>query len=413
MQRSAPLGSRRRFAISALAALLTLSVMSVVGASARPVARTAHARSHVSAKLFDSRAVNASVSPSRAVLRARASLAQSLGNQGLVIPDAQTGTLRMVGRLDGFLTHPSVRPAQQIAMDYVRAHLRAFGLDRADLRTFHFRQDYVDIDGTHHLSWTQSAGRVTAFRNGLKANVTADGRLINLTGSPVHGLRAATTLPHLGSLQAIDTARRSAGAGDLSAQRDDTAKLVLFSAPRGAKLAWQTTTWVDPNYLALSVVDAQTGGVLWRANLTHGDVGTGQAVDMYPSGDLPNGGGDVHAVTFPVFDGTALSGNNAHVFADVNDDDKAVAKDEVRRGRHRLVGLPAGLGYDGCVAELLHALLLLMGQDGPQGLEPQPQLVRCAALPLPQHVPRPPVGGADRVHGGRGQLPGHELVGPG
>ena len=42
----------------------------------------------------------------------------------------------------------------------------------------------------------------------------------------------------------------------------------------------------NPDFLALSVVDAQTGGVLWRANLTHADaVGTGEAVGMYPSGD--------------------------------------------------------------------------------------------------------------------------------
>ena len=50
---------------------------------------------------------------------------------------------------------------------------------------------------------------------------------------------------------------------------------------------------------------------------------------MYPGGDVPNGGGDLQPVTFPVFDGTALSGNNAHVFADVNDDDVAAPKDEV------------------------------------------------------------------------------------
>ncbi len=106
---------------------------------------------------------------------------------------------------------------------------------------------------------------------------------------------------------------------------------MLFPTQRGARIAWQTTTWVDPTFLALSVVDAQTGSVLWRTSLTDADaVGTGQAVDMYPSGDLPNGGGDLHPVTFPVFDGTALSGNNAHVFADVNDDNKAVPTDEVK-----------------------------------------------------------------------------------
>ncbi|MGZ5297041.1 MAG: M36 family metallopeptidase, partial [Actinomycetota bacterium] len=148
--------------------------------------------------------------------------------------------------------------------------------------------------------------------------------------SPVHDLRAASSLPRLGSIEAIGSARRSAGAQELAAQREDTAKLVLFPTQRGARISWQTTTWVDPNFLALSVVDAQTGSVLWRANLTHADViGTGQAVDMYPGGDLPNGGGDLHAVTFPVFDGTALSGNNAHVYADVNDDNTVVPKDEV------------------------------------------------------------------------------------
>ncbi len=194
----------------------------------------------------------------------------------------------MVGRLDGFLTHTSVRPAAQVAMNYVGSHLRAFGLNRADLRTFRLRQDYVDIAGTHHISWTQRAGGVIAFRNGLKANVTSDGRLINVTGPPVHGLRVRSSLPRLGSTEAIDAARRSAGAQDLAAQRTDTAKLVLFSTPRGAKVSWETTTWVNPNFLALSVVDAQTGSVVWRANLTDADaVGTGQAVDMYPAATCP------------------------------------------------------------------------------------------------------------------------------
>lgn len=330
MRGSAQPSAQRRITVAALAAVLTLSVVSVVAASPRTLgAGNAHAR-RASSELFDTRATGATLSPSRAVLRARAALARSLGSQGVVIADPRTGTLRMVGRLDGFLTGTSVRPAAQVAMDYVRSHLRAFGLSRTDLRTFHLRQDYVDIVGTHHLSWTQVAGGVAAFQNGLKANVTHDGHLINLTGSPVHGLRVTSPLPNLGSIEAIGAARRSAGAQEVAAQREDTAKLVLFATQRGARISWQTTTWVDPNFLALSVVDAQTGSVLWRANLTDADAaGTGQAVDMYPSGDLPNGGGDLHAVTFPVFDGTALSGNNAHVFADVNDDDEPAPKDEV------------------------------------------------------------------------------------
>jgi hypothetical protein len=330
MKRSLQVGARRRVAVTALGAVLAVSVISVVTASARPVAPHMPAAKRVSSELFDSRATRASVTSSRAVVRARATLAQHLGNQGIVIADGQTGTLRMVGRLDGFLTGASVRPAARVGMDYVRSHLLAFGLDGADLRTFHLRQDYVDIAGTHHISWTQSDGGVTAFRSGLKANVTADGRLINLTGPPVHGLGVASTLPRVASFNALGAARRSAGAQMLAPQREDTAKLVLFATQRGTRTAWQTQTWANPDFLALSVVDAQNGQILWRANLTHADaVGTGQAVGMYPGGDVPNGGGDLQPVTFPVFDGTALSGNNAHVFADVNDDDVAMPKDEV------------------------------------------------------------------------------------
>ena len=195
MKGSAQVGARRRLTIAALAAVLTVSVISVVAASARPVARHVPSAKRVSSELFDSRATGASVSPSRAVVRARAALAQRLGSQGVVIADRQTGTLRMVGRLDGFLTGASVRPAAQVGMHYVRSHLLAFGLNRADLRTFHLRQDYVDIAGTHHVSWIQRAGGVTAFRSGLKANVTADGRLINVTGPPVHGLQRAVGAP--------------------------------------------------------------------------------------------------------------------------------------------------------------------------------------------------------------------------
>ena len=201
-----------------------------------------------------------------------------------MIADEQTGTLRMVGRLDGFLTGASVRPAAQVGISYVRSHRLAFGLSRADLRTFHLRQDYVDIAGTHHISWIQRAGGVTAFRSGLKANVTADGRLINVTGPPVHGLRVASTLPRVSAFGALGAARRSAGAQELAPQREDTARLVLFATQRGARMAWQTQTWVNPDFFALSVVDAQTGELLWRTNLTHADaVGTGQAVGMYPA----------------------------------------------------------------------------------------------------------------------------------
>ena len=40
-----------------------------------------------------------------------------------------------------------------------------------------FRDDYVDILGTHHLSWVQVVGNEPIFGAGLKAAVKADGSL--------------------------------------------------------------------------------------------------------------------------------------------------------------------------------------------------------------------------------------------
>lgn len=104
---SARFGARGRFAAAALAAVLTVSVVSAITASARSVgAHTTHTQ-RSSSELFDGRAAGGQVSSSRVVLKARAALARSLGSQGVVIADPWTDTLRMVGRLDGFLTGAS------------------------------------------------------------------------------------------------------------------------------------------------------------------------------------------------------------------------------------------------------------------------------------------------------------------
>ena len=60
-----------------------------------------------------------------------------------------------------------------------------FGLNADELARLHLRRDYVDIAGTHHLSFVQSVGGVPVFGNGLQANVAKNGRLINVVGSPV------------------------------------------------------------------------------------------------------------------------------------------------------------------------------------------------------------------------------------
>ena len=106
---------------------------------------------------------------------------------------AQDG--RPTGRLpDGTQRAAPRRPSPSATSDRTCA---AFGLTKADLKTFRLRQDYVDIAGVHHISWTQSKRGVPVFHNGLRANVTSDGRLVNITGSPVHAIRVASAVPSI------------------------------------------------------------------------------------------------------------------------------------------------------------------------------------------------------------------------
>lgn len=322
---------RTRSPITVMVLTIALAVSTVLAASApAPAEPTLVAPRRIGrAPSVDVRRGGAAVGVSRRVAGARLGLARSLGRFGVVQPDRSTGTLRFVGRLDGYLTRPSARSPRRVAMGYVHANRVAFGLTRADLRTFSFRQDYVDVAGTHHVSWIQRTHGVPVFQNGLEASVAADGRLVNVTGSPVHGLRANAATPALSAAAAIAAAREAASS-ELRPRPDDQASLVLFPTARGARLGWRVIAWVAHDDLSMSVVDATTGELLWRHSLTDDDaVGTGSAVDMYPSGDVPNGGGDVVPRTFPVSDGTALSGNNAHVYLDVNDDSRPQRRDEI------------------------------------------------------------------------------------
>jgi hypothetical protein len=308
--------------------LVAILALTVPARSAGPHDARRQAQTAPRNGIFDIRARGTAVSPNARSVRARAALAGRLGPQSLIVSDDITGTLRMVGRLNGYLTGPSSRRTSDVAMGFVRSNLRAFGLAKTDLPTFHLRQDYVDIGGTHHISWTQSWHGISVFHNGLSAAVTKHGRLINVTGSPVHGLGVPTTRPRISSAAAISAARVDGGARVRAAQEGDSATLTLFATGRGARLAWRTLTWPSTQQLNLSVVDALSGAVLYRQSLTSDATGTAAAWEFYPSSLAP-GGNVANPISFPVEDGTSLFGENAYVFADVNDDNEPDAGEEI------------------------------------------------------------------------------------
>jgi extracellular elastinolytic metalloproteinase len=292
-------------------------------------------------KVLRVRAAKLDAEPSAAVDALRV----SLGNEGVVSIDPLTSTPRVVGRTDSFLTGSTSASAASVALGYVSANAGVFGLTAGDLASLQLARDYVDIGGTHHLSWMQSASGIPLFGNGLQANVTRDGRLINVLGSPVSALSAPSTSPGLNASQAIAAARADTDAKIFPADSienggptqttiftdGDTASLVLFQTVDGTRLAWQTNVNAEQDSF-VHVIDAQTGRVLYRrslvnyANPGHASVwefypfsplgGTQQDVDLTAAGWLPAGS-------------TTLTSNNSHVYTDVNANNIADPSEEV------------------------------------------------------------------------------------
>ena len=273
-----------------------------------------------------------------------ASLKKSLGTQGLVTIDPLTGSPRQIARADGFLTGPSKAKPRDIALGYVRAHAAVFGLDSSALSALTLRKDYVDVDGTHHLSFVQKVKGIPVFGNGLIAHVAKDGRLVAVTGSPltsVSGLPGVS--PSIKAPAARASAVKDAGGKASSAQYKtlagatsdtrfdggDRAALVWFKTTGGTVLAWQTQVAPSTKELYTSVVDATSGRVLYRSSLVDNDTAV-----VWENSPGAIRGGKARRVNLPNSwlpqNSSVLQGPNAHVYTDVNDDNAASTTEEIR-----------------------------------------------------------------------------------
>lgn len=267
---------------------------------------------------------------------AQDALRRSLGVYGVVDVDPLTGTPRVVARLDGFLTEPSDRDAVEIVFDYVRANPGVFGLDEDDLAGLRPVRDYVDFRGVRHLVWAQTAAGIPLFGHDVRASVTADGRLVNVLGAPLPDLAPPDDAPNLAGGLAVAAALRDVGRTAAMPPRPLTAArgtarttrfagghdagLVLFHDGRDVRLAWRVTVEADGDEVYSSLVDAESGDVLRRANKV--EDAQGLVHDYYPGAPA---GGTATLRPFPA-DWLApgaqkLEGPYAHAFLDLDADD--------------------------------------------------------------------------------------------
>jgi len=263
----------------------------------------------------------------------RTALRHELGSGGVVQLDHLSRTPRLVARLDGFLTRPSHQGPAQVALHYVDAHRRLFGLRVDEMRELRLARSW-SASGYTHLVFAQEVGGIPVASRGLVANVAADGRLINIGGSPIRHLRANTRRPVITARQALFVASRSErvdSTGEVermiggprrerSFAGGSSAKLVLMPTVGKARLAWRVLLTTRSRGAFSISVDAVTGGVLRRESLTRS---VSANVYRYFPGSPIDGASQTSVDFTPYISNPGspyLSGNFAYAFTDVNDD---------------------------------------------------------------------------------------------
>ncbi|HEX5620422.1 MAG TPA: M36 family metallopeptidase, partial [Solirubrobacteraceae bacterium] len=240
----------------------------------------------------------------------RARAARRLGKTGVVQSDRRTGGARFVGRLDGFLTKASDRDPKQVALGYVRRHRDVFGLDEDDLAQLQLA-DRSTSHGVKLLRWTQESGGVPLLEGSLRAAVTEDGRLVNVTGGARHDLPEPGT-PKLDGAAAKAAAAKASG----GTTKGMDATLVFTAATGDIKLAWRVMGWQGAQYLD-QLIDARTGAEISRRDRVDHAV-PGLVYDTYPGAPIAGTPRtiDLEPYLFPGVN--ELEGPRASVWPDIN-----------------------------------------------------------------------------------------------
>ncbi len=175
---------------------------------------------------------------------------------------------------------------------FLSANAAAYGLSEAQVADLSAVTDHMNPAGD--MGWAELEQRfngIPVFQGLLRGGFTAKGELVATTGILAEGIDASTlaTTPSMGAAQAVSMAAATVGwtidqsalvetpslvegqvrFGAAGPASESNAWLVYFPLQAGvARLSWATQTIGDPDGF-LTVLDAETGTMLFRKNLTN------------------------------------------------------------------------------------------------------------------------------------------------
>jgi extracellular elastinolytic metalloproteinase len=329
---------------------LVVGALLVLPATAGAVSRATPTGPDAAKPYFDSRtgdrglaaragAPVAAARPTERTRQARAGLRRTVGSGAVLNVDPLTGTPRQLLRTDGALSGPRGGDRVDIALDFARANRETLGLDASDLDELDAKRGPTSSLGLTVVHFRQLYRGIPAFDNDLRVAVDRAGRVLSVAGAPRQDLSVPSIEPSLDGAEALARLQRDVGverslplrSGPAGARQittfkgGDFARLVLFGAADGAKLAWHVTYRATSAAFYDAVVDAKSGAILYRQNLTKAD----GLADVYPN--HPDAGPaqsvDLQSFGLPA-NSTTLDGDFSRQWADLDDDNTVDAGEE-------------------------------------------------------------------------------------
>ena len=182
----------------------------------------------------------------------------------------------------------------------------------------------------------------------MRVAIDRAGRVHSVAGSPRHDLAVASVEPSLSGAEALARLQQNVGverslpvtSGPSGARHTtnfkggDFARLVLFGAADGAKLAWHVTYRATSTAFYDAVVDAASGAILYRQNLVKA-AANAEVYPNHPGAARPRRSTSRTSACRPARPSSTATGRAQ--WADVDDDNVADAGGgDAAERRHRL-----------------------------------------------------------------------------
>ena len=244
------------------------------------------------------------------VTAARDDLRDDLGRQGLLTVDKETGGVRFLARLDGYLTSdPSSSPSATVK-DYLSDKADAFGVSPSDVSDLKL-SDRTSRGRRPEPRLHADGARVPVVDSSVQAHLDDAGRLIAIAG----GLVPDPSVDTDPSVSREDAAA-AAAEGLASDAAAGTPTLVVYTSGDQLRLAWRVLVKASSTAQYDTLVDAHTGKVVRRSNLVKF---ASPLFDNYP-GAASGGTASLHDLSgYHTPGANRLIGPYAHAFVDPND----------------------------------------------------------------------------------------------